>query len=107
MRKIEQAMLAAIREKQNFQQGNTAVVYECAIDEPHHVRAECSRVYLHGNHIATVYHDAVLARRYPHGVPNYATLCNWPTATTASRLRALGINASIRDGVPCIDGVPV
>lgn len=99
MRKIEQAMLAAIRDKRDWHDGNTLVRYECGIMTDKHVRAESSRVYLHGHHIATVYHDADLAGRYPVGVANHETFRRWPTALSASRLRALGITASIKQGV--------
>ena len=46
MRKIEQQMNNAISNNQNWQSANTAVTYDEQSGE--------SKVYLHGNHIATV-----------------------------------------------------
>ena len=46
MRKIEQQMNAAISNNLNWQSANTAVTYDEQSGE--------SKVYLHGNHIATV-----------------------------------------------------
>jgi hypothetical protein len=59
-------------------------------------------VYLHGNHIAYVLVDEY--GRLRHSGANYDTFRNWPTATTRSLLRALGINASIKNHQACIDG---
>lgn len=105
MRQIERQMLGAIAAKESWQSGNTSVVYEPEVNEPKHVRAECSRVYLHGNHICTVYHRSPFKDKGP--VPNRDTFAAWPTPTTASRLRALGVSASIKDFQACIDGEPV
>lgn len=107
MRKIEKSMVAAIKAKRGWSSGNTRVVYEPAITLPHHVRAENSRVFLYGNHIATIFHDKELSERYPNGVVNQLTFKRWPSRTTCSRLRALGIGAHLVNGAPCIDGVPV
>lgn len=101
MRQIERQMLGAIAAKESWQSGNTSVVYEPEINEPMHVRAEGARVYLHGNHICTVYYNAPLSDRGP--VPNRDTFAAWPTPTTASRLRALGVHASIKDFQACIN----
>jgi len=46
MRKIERQMNAAILNNQNWQSGNTAVTFDPETNE--------SKVYLHGNHIATI-----------------------------------------------------
>jgi hypothetical protein len=58
-------------------------------------------VRLHGNTIATVYGEtgfvAVAAD----------TFRAWPTMTTASRLRALGVPAHIVKGQAMLEGVPV
>lgn len=88
MRKIEQQMIAAVKAKKNWESGNTRVE---KVDE-------FMDVYLHGNHIACVGWQAV---------PNPTTFKRWPTRTTVSRLRALGINASIRQFAPCINGEPI
>jgi hypothetical protein len=46
MRKIEREMNAAILNNQNWQKDNTSVTFDSETNE--------SKVYLHGNHIATV-----------------------------------------------------
>ena len=68
MRKIEQQMNQAIRACKNWCSGNTQVVSD----------AESSKVYLHGNHIATVGSDYCML--YDGG---------WRSNTTKSRLNAL------------------
>jgi hypothetical protein len=90
MRKLESDMLAAIKAGRNWQSGNTQITHQ---PNP--------SIYLHGNRIAFT-------------CPEYDGLrCdtwvfkNWPTRTTVSRLRALGINACVCKGVPMIDGKPV
>jgi hypothetical protein len=88
MRKIEQDMVKAIKARKNWQSGNTRVQKSGSFID----------VYLHNNHIARV---AGKAR------PNARTFRNWPTVTTASRLRALGIHATIKNGMAHIDGQPV
>ena len=95
MRKIEVEMLAAARGCMNWSSGNTMVL-------PYHdpSGATGAHVYLHGNHIADV----------PVGEPvgvNIETLRRWPTSTTVSRLRALGVDVRIKGRVPYIDGIRV
>ena len=70
MRKIEQQMIAAINNNQDWQSANTLVHYDPS--------SGASRVYLHGNKIAEV-------------GDNYLTLFDggWQTNTTKSRLNAL------------------
>ena len=92
-RKIEQQMIQAIKDGRNWQSGNTRVVQ---------TRRFTSDVYLHGYHIGW----AVFGL-YVRCVPSCETFRQWPTRTTVSRLRALGINASVNKGVAMIDGVPV
>ena len=67
MRKIEQQMNKAILNRQDFQKDNTEVI----------TISDCSFVYLHGNHIATV--------------GDTLDICDagWQTVTTKSRLNAL------------------
>ena len=94
MRTIETKMLAAIAAKQYFGLDNTVVHYNNQTDQ--------SEVRLFGNHILT----------YCHGKPdalqvNKRTFLAHPTRTTVSRLRALGINARIKQGQPTIDGVAI
>lgn len=91
MRKIEQALVQAVRSKTKWTSGNTctAVTPEGAV-----------RVFLHGHNIATVNPDGTKE-------VNMTTLRNWPTTTTKSRLRALGFNVSTKGFVTYLDGEPV
>lgn len=90
MRKIEEKMLNAISIKATrWQSGNTVVEYNRITDR--------SCVYLHGNHIATVHHDTGCI------TVNSETLYNYPTRTTCSRLRALGADVRVRQGVPILN----
>ena len=67
MRKIEQQMNEAILNRQDFRKDNTEVI----------TISDCSFVYLHGNHIATV------------GDTLQISDAGWQTVTTKSRLNAL------------------
>lgn len=74
MRKIEQEMVKAVKDRRSWKSGNTevAVKYDGMV-----------QVYLHGNLIANIpTHTMPLVHN-----SNWQT---WPTRTTASRLRALG-----------------
>lgn len=104
MRKIEQKMVEAAFGKKSVNLGNTSVVYEPEIDTPLHSRMETSRVFLHGNHIATIIHDPKYAGRV---VVNKETLRNWPSVTTKSRLRAMGVDVTTKKGVTYLDGVAI
>ena len=76
MRKIEQQMLDAIRERKDWKSSNTEVT---AVYFRHGERnIERVNVYLHGNPIAQITHDLV-------------TICDcgWQTPTTKSRLNAI------------------
>lgn len=98
MRKIEKQMIDAIKQRKNWQGSNTTVT--------HHAKdsgISFCQVMLHGNHIADIWDAGLNGEMFPI----LDTFRNWPTRTTVSRLRALGINANIRKGQPCIDGVPV
>ena len=81
MRKIEKLMIQAIHTKQSKSLGNTTVTYECELNEPMQ-----SKIYLYGHHIATYTHDNDTITANP------MTLARYPTSTTKSRLRALGVN---------------
>lgn len=70
MRKIEQEMNNAISNNKNWQSANTAVTFDPETNE--------SKVYLHGNHIATVGDDFV--QIFDGG---------WQSNTTKSRLNAI------------------
>jgi len=90
MRKIEQQMNRAIDQRKSWSNGNTSVT---AWDD----RTE---VYLHGHHIATVGLDGQVD-------VNLRTLANWPTVTTKSRLRALGVNIYQKNWDIYVDDVMV
>ncbi len=68
MRKIESQMCAAVQSNKNWSSGNTQVITEDNI----------SKVYLHGNHIATIDDDSMTI--FDGG---------WQSNTTKSRLNAL------------------
>ena len=91
MRKIEKEMLEALRAGKDWAKDNTMVKHE----------GNVAKIYLHGNHIATASRDTGTVTPIP------ATFSAWPTRTTSSRLWALGVAATIRKGLPHIDGVPV
>jgi len=90
VRKIESDMLTAIHEGRNWQSGNTSIMHQ---PNP--------SIYLHGNRIAFTCPD------YDGLRCDTRVFKNFPTRTTVSRLRALGVNACVRKGVPMIDGEPV
>jgi hypothetical protein len=90
MRKIEQEMLAAVWNMYDLAKDNTQVIRD----------GESTRVYLHGHEIAEVSNYGVV-------YVNAQTLIEYPTRTTCSRLRALGVPVSVRQGEPLLDGVPV
>ena len=69
MRKIESQMVAAINSNKNWKSGNT----EVRTDD-----ANISRVFLHGNHIATIDDDSMMIMDG-----------GWQSTTTKSRLNAL------------------
>jgi hypothetical protein len=70
MRKIEQQMNAAIRDSRNWCSGNTSVTFDPETQE--------SKVFLHGNHIATIGENFV--QIFDGG---------WQSNTTKSRLNAI------------------
>ena len=78
MRKLEERMNTAIRKRQNFSNSNTTVKTTSFFNND--VYCEESKVFLHGNHIAT----------YDH-VNRELTLFDggWQSNTTKSRLNAL------------------
>lgn len=92
MRKIESQMLQAIKARKSVSLGNTTVQYLEAIDTPMHARIEYAKIFLHGNHIASF--------TYSHNKFDYnpMTLAQWPTPTTKSRLRAMGIAVYTKQG---------
>ena len=70
MRKIETQMNAAVHSNKNWTSGNTSVQFDA--DD------NVSRVYLHGNHIATVSDDSI--QLFDGG---------WQSVTTKSRINAI------------------
>ena len=99
MRKIEKQMIEAIRSGDNWKSGNTEVRH--SIDNG----IFYADIYLHGHHIAVATPKSWDV--YPVAKANEKTFSAWPTATTRSRLRALGVNASIREGHAHIDGIMI
>ena len=94
MRLIEQQMNEAITTKADqWAKDNTSVMFIPQLDQ--------SFVYLHGNFIAFYDHIAGTVS------PVLSALAAWPTNTTKSRLRALGVNVATRKGVTYIDNVAV
>ena len=78
MRKLETNMNNAIRAKKNFSNGNTRVATGSFFNND--VYCEESKVFLHGNHIATYDHINRELSLYDGG---------WQSVTTKSRLNAL------------------
>ena len=78
MRKLETNMNNAIRAKKNFSNGNTRVATGSFFNND--VYCEESKVFLHGNHIATYDHINRELSLYDGG---------WQTVTTKSTLNAL------------------
>ena len=94
MRKIEKQMIEAVNSRSTWHGSNTSVSL--------HVDARGflhPNVFLHGNHIATVENGVLRVNQY--------TLAKWPTATTKSRLKALGANVTTKNGVIYLDGAPI
>lgn len=95
MRVIEKEMLEAIKHGRDWSKDNTRTVVDAGY------RSYWVDVYLHGNHIAEV-----ICRMGCDDVvkPNTATLRDYPTRTTMSRLRALGVDVCTRKGAVMLDG---
>ena len=89
MRLIEQQMNEAVNTQSNWSKDSTMVTYQ-PLDN-------VSYIYLHGNHIATYSHLGLEV------FPNLDTLAQWPTVTTKSRLRALGVNVYTRKGITYVN----
>ena len=94
MRVIEKQMLAAINSGRDWSKDNTRVVVEADY------RSYFADVYLHGHHIAEVF-CAMGCDDHVH--VNRDTLREWPTRTTMSRLRALGVDVYTRKGNVILD----
>lgn len=87
MRQIEKEMLQAMLSREHYRKDNTEVFSDRTI-------------YLHGNHIATVANNGTVT-------VNLYTLREWPTPTTKSRLRALGVPVATKDYVTYIDDISI
>ena len=89
MRLIEEQMNQAINNKTYWSKDNTTVDANAISSKAY--------VYLHEHHIATYHYDDETI------VPNLNTLAAWPTVTTKSRLRALGVNVYTRKGITYVN----
>jgi hypothetical protein len=95
MRKIEQQMLDMIHNKESGICGSNTFVEYVNDANPYGDRSE---VYLHGHHIASYWY------RYGGSLEvNERTLLEYPTATTKSRLKALGANVKTSKGKVYLD----
>lgn len=91
MNKIELEMLGAIASGKNWSSGNTSVEFSDA------QVLGIGKVTLHGHTIAIIMSDKSIK-------PVVDTLRAWPTATTKSRLRALGVNVYTKNHTTYLDG---
>ena len=91
MRKIEKEMLQAVLTGSNWSKDNTSVSFS---------NNGNGLVSLHGNIIAYVDTQTNIE-------PDLNTLKRWPTVTTKSRLRALGLNIETKKGVNYYNGMIV
>lgn len=98
MRQIEREMIRAIDGGLDWHKDNTEVAVLGGF------RSYLASVYLHGHHIANVYCNMAGDRNVS---ANANTLKAWPTRTTMSRLRALGIDVCTRKGVVHLNGEPL
>jgi len=92
MRLIEKEMLSAVHNGYGWKKDNTEVSQARST-------GGCD-VFLHGHHIATVQSNGL-------ALVMVNTLRNWPTRTTMSRLRALGVDVCTRKGVVLLNGEPI
>jgi len=93
MRLIEQQMNEAIHNQIMWSKDNTEVNYYSAVNTSH--------VRLHGHHIASYNHTTGITEA------NLMTLAEWPTNTTKSRLRALGVDVWTLKGVTYVDNIEI
>ncbi len=93
MRKIEEKMLYACPKGKNWCSGNTRVVSFTSNDE-----RPVSRVFLYGHELGEWFRDTGTFE------VKISTLKTWPTVTTRSRLRALGVDVRQQDGHQILNG---
>ena len=98
MRQIETDMLEAIKHARDWKKDNTRVEIDAGY------RTYFADVYLHGNHIAEIICRMGCDDKVK---PNIDTLLDYPTRTTMSRLRALGVDVCTRKGQVMLDGLPL
>ena len=89
MRLIEEQMNKAISNKSIWSKDNTEVTYFTSHNLSH--------IRLFNHHIAVYDHN------HNKLIPNEGTLAAWPTRTTMSRLRALGVDVCTRKGIVYLD----
>ena len=104
MRVIEKEMLKAVASGKNWSKDNTSVRHASERADDFMPAFEYAVVYLHGHEIATVYHPSTSEE---YVTVNLGTLQAWPTRTTMSRLRALGVDVCTRKGVVHLHGGPL
>jgi hypothetical protein len=97
MRKIENEMNDAIDNYKDFVKGNTSVFFIGA-QESGNPNGARSTIYLYNNHIADFWHESGELE------VDAKTLARFPTATTKSRLRALGAKVTTKKGVTFLNG---
>jgi hypothetical protein len=93
MRLIEQQMLDAVYSGSYWTKDNTLVAPN--------TRTGDVCIFLHTHPIA------IFKPLTQTVIPNLYTLAEWPTVTTKSRLRALGVNVATRKGITYIDNKEV
>jgi|TARA_B100001094_G_scaffold317252_1_gene359431 hypothetical protein len=96
MRKIEMNMNSAVMLGRDWSGANTSTKKIYGADAK-------VGVYLHGNHIATVWGACHGRDKWTVEV-NTRTLADYPTRTTMSRLRALGVDVCTRKGEVLLNG---
>lgn len=89
MRQVEKRMVEAVNLGIPFSGSNTTVTID----------ANTAHVFLHGNHIASVTNGNVMV--------NKDTLRIFPTPTTKSRLRALGVDVYTKNFKTYLNGEEV
>ena len=95
MRVIEKEMLSAINNGRDWAKDNTRVAAN-VVDG-----VKYTKVYLHNHKIAStaMWKDKLIVETCKD------TLREWPTRTTMSRLRALGVDVCTRKGAVILDGI--
>jgi hypothetical protein len=97
MRLIEKEMLEAIKHGRDWSKDNTRVAAN-TVDG-----TTFTKVYLHNHKIAStaMWKDKLIVETCKD------TLREWPTRTTMSRLRALGVDVCTRKGEVLLAGKPI